>query len=133
MTIMPFMGRAPCLEEPELIPLRRLEQVAAERAFFDVQAVLSDRAVEAGLEQIGPWPGAAHAAEPVRIIILPPTHGLDDVHHLAGAVGKMLVEPGAEQGRNLERQAHRQEEAAERTSLGRRFDDMLELMIGNAG
>jgi hypothetical protein len=57
---------------------------------------------------------------------------LDDVHHLAGAVGIMLVEPGAEQRRDFVRQAHRDVEDAARARLRRGFDDRLQLVVGDA-
>ena len=44
----------------------------------------------------------------------------------------MLVEPGAEQGRDLVGQPHRQIEDELRAGLGRGLDDRLELMVGDA-
>ena len=43
----------------------------------------------------------------------------------------MLVEPSPEQWRDLVRKTHRKIEAARRSGLDRRLDDMLELVIGD--
>ena len=88
-------------------------------------------AIEPRLEQVRPGALPAHAAEPVRVVVLAAAQGLDDVHHLLGAVGIMLVEPGAEQGRDLEGEAHRQVETTQRSCLRGCLDDMLELVVGD--
>ena len=95
-----------------------------------VDAVLSNGGL-VHLRSLGPRALAAHPAEEIRIVVAPAAKRFDGRHHLGGAVGIMFVEPGAEQRRDLVRQAHRKIETAGRSRGDRRFDDMLELVIGD--
>ena len=94
-------------KQPQLVALRRFEQVSAQRDLQSRQIMLSAGDVEPGSDQFRPGALAAHAGEEIRIIVAPAADRLDRRHHLGGSVGIMLVEPGPEQRRHLVRQPDR--------------------------
>ena len=73
----------------------------------------------------------AHPGEEIGIIVAPAAQRLDRRHHLGGAIGIMLVQPGAEQRRHFERQSDRKEGRAARAGLGRGLDQRFQLMVGD--
>ena len=99
-------------KQPHLRAFGWDEQVGTKREFRLAKAIFLRRDLEPRLQQVGPGALAAHAAEEIGIIVAPAAKRIDRCHHLGGAVGIMLVEPGAEQRRHLVRQANRKVEAA---------------------
>src|SRR3546814_4915017 len=95
--------------------------------------MLAGGAHDALADQLRPEAAAFHAAEEIGVVIAAAADVPDNVHHLVGAVGIMGGEPGAEQGRDLERQAYRDIGGADRSRIGGGGHDRLYLVIGDRG
>src|SRR3546814_18280742 len=95
--------------------------------------MLAGGAPDALADQLRPEAAAFHAAEEIGVVIAAAADVPDNVHHLVGAVGIMGGEPGAEPGRDLERQAYRDIGGAERSRIGGGGHDRLYLWIGGRG
>src|SRR3546814_20839682 len=80
--------------------------------------MLAGGAPDALADQLRPEAAAFHAAEEIGVVIAAAADVPDNVHHLVGAVGIMGGEPGAEQGRDPERQAYRDIGGADRSPIG---------------
>src|SRR3546814_13338977 len=80
--------------------------------------MLAGGAPDALADQLRPEAAAFHAAEEIGVVIAAAADVPDNVHHLVGAVGILGGEPGAEQGRDLERHAYRDIGGADSSSIG---------------
>ena len=112
-----------------MISLRRLEEIAAEAELRCGQAKFPGCLLETGTQEVGPRALTLHPSEEAGIVVAAAAERLNRRHHLACAVRKMFVEPGAEERCDLVRQPDRQVEATTRACLGARLDDRLQLMI----
>src|SRR5688572_9227934 len=100
-----FQRRADALgpkrsDQPHLRALGWAEQIGAKLEARLGQAIAADGFLEARAEQIGPRALAAHPAKEIGIVVAAAAERVDRRHDLGDAVGEMLVEPGAEQGRD---------------------------------
>src|SRR5688500_14275941 len=83
-------------KQTHLVALRRAEEVGAQRELGVAQAIALGGDLEAGPQQFRPRALPPHPAEEGGIVVAAAAKRADRRHHLAGAVGIMLVEPRTE-------------------------------------
>ena len=75
-------------------------------------------------------PSPRHPLAPVGVVVAPAMQLPHPAHHPGRAVGKRRLQPLAEQGRDLPRQAQHDPACRDRACVPRRLKDRLELVVG---